>query len=217
MRYIGADANTANNQVYTYTAAGGETSISGADNGGSILAFSSGANLTVHLNGTLLTAGTDYDTNTANTIDNLTALSASDSVVVTVYRLFNGSDAMPLVGGTFSGPVDFSNSVAGTTEVNATVTGNVTLDFSRYQNFVLTLTGNTTLDNPTTEVIGQSGFITFIQDSTGGYTVSLDTDYETAGAAGLTLSSTADTTDIVPYVVTATGRILLGAPQLAFA
>jgi len=217
MRYIGADANTANNQVYTYTAAGGEASISGADNGGSILAFSSGANLTVHLNGTLLTAGTDYDTNTANTIDNLTALSASDSVVVTVYRLFNGSDAMPLVGGTFSGPVDFSNSVAGTTEVNATVTGNVTLDFSRYQNFVLTLTGNTTLDNPTTEVIGQSGFITFIQDSTGGYTVSLDTDYETAGAAGLTLSSTADTTDIVPYVVTATGRILLGAPQLAFA
>ena len=217
MRYIGADANFANNAVYTYTAAGGETSISGADNGGSILAFSSGANLTVHLNGTLLTAGTDYDTNTANTIDNLTALSASDSVVVTVYRLFNGSDAMPLVGGTFSGPVDFSNSVAGTTEINATVTGNVTLDFSRYQNFVLTLTGNTTLDNPTTEVIGQSGFITFIQDGTGGRTVSLDTDYETAGAAGLTLSSTADTTDIVPYVVTATGRILLGAPQLAFA
>ena len=217
MRYIGADANTANNQVYTYTAAGGETSISGADNGGSILAFSSGANLTVHLNGTLLTAGTDYDTNTANTIDNLTALSASDSVVVTVYRLFNGSDAMPLVGGTFSGPVDFSNSVAGTTEVNATVTGNVTLDFSRYQNFVLTLTGNTTLDNPTTEVIGQSGFITFIQDGTGSRTVSLGTDYETAGAAGLTLSTAASTTDIVPYVVTASGRILLGAPQLAFA
>jgi len=217
MRYIGADANTANNQVYTYTAAGGETSISGADNGGSILAFSSGANLTVHLNGTLLTAGTDYDTNTANTIDNLTVLSASDSVVVTVYRLFNGSDAMPLVGGTFSGPVDFSNSVAGTTEVNATVTGNVTLDFSRYQNFVLTLTGNTTLDNPTTEVIGQSGFITFIQDGTGSRTVSLGTDYETAGAAGLTLSTAASTTDIVPYVVTASGRILLGAPQLAFA
>ena len=217
MRYIGADANFANNAVYTYTAAGGETSISGADNGGSILAFSSGANLTVHLNGTLLAAGTDYDTNTANTIDNLTALSASDSVVVTVYRLFNGSDAMPLVGGTFSGPVDFSNSVAGTTEVNATVTGNVTLDFSRYQNFVLTLTGNVTLDNPTTETAGQSGFITFIQDGTGSRTVSLDTDYETAGAAGLTLSTAASTTDIVPYVVTATGRILLGAPQLAFA
>jgi hypothetical protein len=217
MRYIGADANNANNQVYTYTASGGETSISGADNGGSVLAFSSGANLTVHLNGALLTAGTDYDTNTANTIDGLTALTASDSVVVTVYRLHNGADAMPLVGGTFSGPVDFSNSVAGTTEVNATVTGNVTLDFSKHQNFVLTLTGNTTLDNPTTEAVGQTGFITFIQDSTGGYTVSLDTDYETAAAAGLTLSSTADTTDIVPYIVTASNRILLGAPQLAFA
>ena len=85
------------------------------------------------------------------------------------------------------------------------------------QNFVLTLTGNVTLDNPTTEQVGQSGFIVFIQDATGGRTVSLGTDYETAGGAGITLSSAASTTDIVPYVVAASGRILLGAPQLAFA
>lgn len=217
MRYIGPDANIANNQVYTYTAAGGETSISGADNSGSVLAFTSGTNLTVHLNGSLLVAGTDYNTSTANTIGGLTALTASDSVVVTVYRLYNGSDAMPLVGGTFSGAVDFSTSVSGTTETNATATGNITLDFANYQNFVLTLTGNVTLDNPTTEAVGQSGFITFIQDATGSRTVSLGTDYETAGAAGLTLSSTADTTDVVPYIVVASDRILLGAPQLAFA
>ena len=56
-----------------------------------------------------------------------------------------------------------------------------------------------------------------IQDGTGGRTVSLGTDYETANGAGLTLSSAASTTDIVPYVVAAGGRILLGAPQLAFA
>jgi len=105
MQYIGPDANFANNQVYTYTAAGGETSISGPDNSGALLVFTSGANLQVTLNGTLLIAGTDYNTSTANTIAGLTALSASDSVVVTVYRLFNGSDAMPLTGGEFSGPV----------------------------------------------------------------------------------------------------------------
>ena len=103
-----------------------------------------------------------------------------------------------------------------TTDTDTTNTGSVTLDFGANQNFVLTLTGNVTLANPSTEQVGQSGFIVFIQDGTGGRTVSLGTDYETAGGAGLTLSSSASTTDIVPYVVAASGRILLGTPQLAF-
>jgi hypothetical protein len=111
----------------------------------------------------------------------------------------------------------FTAAQRGSTDTDATNTGNVTLDFSVNQNFVLTLTGNVTLDNPTTEVVGQSGFIVFIQDGTGGRTVSLGTDYETAGGTGLTLSSAASATDVVPYIVAASGRILLGAPQLAFA
>lgn len=110
----------------------------------------------------------------------------------------------------------FTAAQRGSTDTDTTNTGNVTLDFNTNQNFVLTLTGNVTLDNPTTEAVGQSGFIVFIQDATGGRTVSLGTDYETAGGAGLTLSSAASTTDIVPYVVAASGRILLGTPQLAF-
>lgn len=118
---------------------------------------------------------------------------------------------LALAGGTLTG------SVKGSTDTDTTNTGNVTLDFSTNQNFVLTLTGNVTLDNPTTEAVGQSGFIVFIQDATGGRTVSLGTDYETAGGAGLTLSSAASSTDIVPYIVAASGRILLGTPQLAFA
>ncbi len=105
----------------------------------------------------------------------------------------------------------------GTTLTDTSNTGSVTLDFSASQNFVLTLTGNVTLANPSTEAVGQSGFIVLIQDGTGGRTVSLGTDYETAAGAGLTLSSAASTTDIVPYIVAASGRILLGAPQLAFA
>ena len=111
----------------------------------------------------------------------------------------------------------FTAAQRGSTDTDATNTGNVTLNFATNQNFVLTLTGNVTLDNPTTEVVGQSGFIVFIQDATGGRTVSLGTDYETAGGAGLTLSSAASATDVVPYIVAASGRILLGAPQLAFA
>jgi hypothetical protein len=112
--------------------------------------------------------------------------------------------------------VEFAKSVLGSTNTNASVTGSTTLDFATNQNFVLTLTGNVTLDNPTTEQVGQSGFIVFIQDATGGRTVSLGTDYETAGGAGLTLSTDASTTDVVPYIVAASGRILLGTPQLAF-
>lgn len=113
--------------------------------------------------------------------------------------------------------VTVTGTAVATTNTDATNTGSVTLDFAANQNFVLTLTGAVTLANPSTEQVGQSGFITFIQDSTGGRVVSLGTDYETAGGAGLTLTSTASATDIVPYVVVASGRILLGTPQLAFA
>ena len=114
------------------------------------------------------------------------------------------------------GTVSLSTAASGSTQT-ANATGSTTLNFSTYQNFVLTLTGNVTLANPTTESVGQSGFIVMVQDGTGSRTVSLGTEYETAGAGGLTLSTAASTTDIVPYVVAATGRILLGAPQLAFA
>ena len=70
--------------------------------------------------------------------------------------------------------------------------------------------------NPSTEQVGQSGFIAFIQDGTGSRTITLGTDYESAGGAGISLTSTAAATDLVPYVVVAANRILLGTPQLAF-
>ncbi len=121
------------------------------------------------------------------------------------------STKLPLAGGTLTG------SVKGSTLTDATNTGSITLDFSASQNFVLTLTGNVTLANPSTEAVGQSGFIACIQDGTGSRTLSLGTDYETAGAAGITLTTTASATDLIPYLVVASNRILLGAPQLAFA
>jgi hypothetical protein len=110
----------------------------------------------------------------------------------------------------------FTKAQRGSTLTDTSNTGSVTLDFDTSQNFVLTLTGNVTLANPSTEAVGQSGFIVAIQDGTGGRTLSLGTDYETAGGAGITLSSAASATDIIPYVVAASNRILLGAPQLAF-
>jgi hypothetical protein len=136
----------------------------------------------------------------------------SESLVVR-----SGSSATERMRIDSSGKVSINNSITAGTDTDTSNTGSITLDFATNQNFVLTLTGNVTLANPTTEVVGQSGFITLIQDGTGSRTVSLGTDYETAAGAGLTLTSTASATDIVPYVVAAAGRILLGTPQLAFA
>ena len=128
-----------------------------------------------------------------------------------VIEIPTGTTNVTIAGGLTVGAVATAK-----TDTDTTNTGSVTLDFSANQNFVLTLTGNVTLANPSTETVGQSGFIVCIQDSTGGRTLSLGTDYETAGGAGITLSSTASATDIIHYVVAASNRILLGAPQLAF-
>ena len=110
----------------------------------------------------------------------------------------------------------FTKAIRGATST-ANATGSTVLDFDSFQNFVLTFTGNVTLANPSTESIGQSGIIMIVQDGTGSRTLSLGTDYETAGAAGLTISTAANSVDIVPYFVQSAGNILLGAPQLAFA
>ena len=106
----------------------------------------------------------------------------------------------------------FGKAAIGATLTDTSNSGNVTLNFQTYQNFILTLTGNVTLDNPTTETVGQTGVFVLIQDGTGSRTLSLGTDYETAGGAGITLSTAASAVDIVPYFVKASGT-----PQLAFA
>ena len=111
----------------------------------------------------------------------------------------------------------FTKALRGSTQTAGSQTGSVTLDFDTYQNFVLTATGNVTLANPSTEAVGQSGIIVFIQDGTGSRTLSLGTDYETAGGSGLTISTAANAVDVIPYFVKASASIQLGAPQLAFA
>ena len=113
--------------------------------------------------------------------------------------------------------VSITGTLVATTDTDTSNSGSVTLDFGANQNFVLTLTGNVTLANPSTEQVGQAGVIVCIQDGTGSRTLSLGTDYETAGGAGITLSTAASAVDVIPYFVKASGSIQLGAVQLAFA
>ena len=98
----------------------------------------------------------------------------------------------------------------------ANATGSTTLDYDANQNFVLTATGNITLANPSTETVGQTGFIAIIQDGTGSRTLTLGTDYESPAGGGITLTTTANATAVLPYVVIAANRVALGTPQLAF-
>ena len=118
--------------------------------------------------------------------------------------------------------VSFGKTTIGATQIVASdtfkgATDSVLLDFNAFQNFIITLDGSITLANPTTENVGQTGIMVFIQDGSGSRTLTLAGDYESVGGSGITLSTGANAVDILPYMVVAANRIALGAPQLAFA
>ena len=85
----------------------------------------------------------------------------------------------------------------------ATLTDGATItpDFGANQNFTVTLAGNRTLANPSNKVVGQTGSIFIVQDSTGSRTLSYGTDYEFAGGTAPTLTTTASAVDRIDYVV----------------
>jgi len=110
----------------------------------------------------------------------------------------------------------FTAAQVASTQTNASATGSVTLDFDTYNNFILTLTGSLTLANPTTENIGQAGFICLKQDATGSRTLTLGSQYLTSGGTAPTLSTSANAIDLLGYVVVGDGQILLGDALLAY-
>ena len=132
MPYIGKSPSQATRKRYYKTASGSETSISGTMTVGGTLTFTDGEFVDVSVNGVALVAGTDYNTNTANTIAGLSALSANDQVEIIVYDTFS----------VFSGDVDSNFSVGG----NLSVTGTATLTGNADFNGDLDVDGTTNLD-----------------------------------------------------------------------
>ena len=115
---------------FVFTASGSETSLSGADDNSRTLKYEDGTYVDVFMNGVLLLRGTDYNTNTTNTISGLASLAANDIVEIIVYDVFTVADTVSKTnGGSFGGAVTFDST--------ATVTGVAT--FSSTQ----TLTGTT--------------------------------------------------------------------------
>ena len=114
----------------------------------------------------------------------------------------------------------FSKAQIGSTYTAALSATSGVLDFDTYQNFIITLAaGSNTLAQPTTEgsQVGQTGYIIFIQPSSGtAASLSLHGDYESPAAGGITISSANDDYDVLGYVVKADNSILLGTPLLNF-
>jgi hypothetical protein len=147
MAYIGKTPSQAVRSRYFYTATGGETSLSGADDNGDTLIFADGNYVDVYLNGVLLVAGSDYNVNTVNTIAGLTALTASDIVEIVVYDTFS------VFGGTFQGTLTANQFVG-------PLTGNVTGELDGAVNFIVKNTsGGTIIKGTPVYISGHSGNI----------------------------------------------------------
>ena len=105
MPYLGKTPSQATRKRYYKTASAGDTSVSGTMTVGGTLTFTDGEFVDVSVNGVALVAGTDYNTDTANTIAGLSALSANDQVEIVVYDTFS------VFGGSFNGDISFGDNV----------------------------------------------------------------------------------------------------------
>jgi hypothetical protein len=137
----------------------------------------------VFLNGVLLKAGTDYNTNTANTIAGLTATVANDEVTVLVYDIFTTADMVSATsGGTFSGAVTFGSTVSGL-DVNGT---EIILDADADTS----ITADTD-DQIDIRISGADDFQLTANTFTAlsGSTIATDTISETTSGSGVTIDS----------------------------
>jgi hypothetical protein len=95
------------------------------------------------------------------------------------------------------------------TPLSVAYAASLTLDLATANNFNIgTLTGNITLNNPSNQVAGQSGAIKFLQDGTGGRTITYGTNWKFIGGNKTTLSVTGGALDTLYYYVQASGDIL---------
>jgi hypothetical protein len=89
----GSISSTAEIYRFRFTAAGGETTISGLDDNGLTLSYLPGKEQ-VYLNGVLLVRTTDYTASNGTSLTSLAALAASDILEVITFTSFEVADAI---------------------------------------------------------------------------------------------------------------------------
>jgi flagellar basal body rod protein FlgF len=84
----------------------------------------------------------------------------------------------------------------------------VTCNLATFINGKVTLGGNRTLGQPTSTKVGQSGMIEIWQDGTGSRTLAYHADWLFAGGIDPTLSTAANTCDVLFYSIRSDGKAL---------
>ena len=115
--------------------------------------------------------------------------------------------AAPANAATTTGIQTFTAAQRGSVVTVAYATG-ISLNLASGNNFQITLTGNTTLQNPTNIVSGQAGVITIIQ-GTSGNTMAFSTGWHYPGGSGSTpsLTATSGAVDLLVYYTRNTSSV----------
>ena len=175
MSYIGYDLRSGRSETYIYTATGGETSVTTADDG-RLVNYTVGW-VKVWLNGVLLVEGSgkDYEATTTNSITGLGALVANDIITIEANHTFSVSDSVPKTGGEFDGPLKL-NVITQNTSTN--ITGTLT-ENALYLSNAFVMTGNIEVSGKTTLARLSDDTTTIFLTDTNGQTIT--------GAGTLTL------------------------------
>lgn len=141
----------------------------------------------------------------------LTTASAASTYAPLASPTFTGTVTIPS-GASISGYAALATAQTFTAAqrgayVTLTDGATITIDMSLGNNFQVTLAGNRTLGAPTNVVAGQSGVIRVIQDGTGSRTLAYNSIFKFPGGSAPTLTTAANSVDLLAYAVETTGRI----------
>ena len=180
---------------------------------------------------TITTSINNVTTSINTVVGAVSALTSVNKAAITSINTVTGNLAtsianhLPLAGGTLTGGVSGTNLVLsgglglGTVTaflgkkarmiggaaiadlVTLTDGANIATDLNTGQNFVVTLGGNRTLDNPTNCVAGQVGSIFIVQDGTGSRTLAYGTSWDFPDGTAPTLSTSINSADRLDYIV----------------
>jgi hypothetical protein len=150
------------------------------------------------------------------------SLNAQGFDLSSTFALISGSNTFTNLN-TFSSAVGFATSISATeafvsnaafnvvttsietvgtgTPVTLTDATSIALDLSSGTNFLVTLGGNRTLQNPTNTALGQTGQIYVIQDGTGSRTLAFGDSFKFIGGTAPTMSTSINSVDLLVYNV----------------
>jgi len=134
MPYIGRPLQAGVRRRYIYAATAGQTSFSGNDSSGISLAYDDNLFLDVYQNGVLLKPVTDYAATTGTSVVLTTGASTDDVLEMLVFDTFGVADTVSAKdGGTFSGNMAMSGTLAVTGAITSSAGATITTDDNNAQ------------------------------------------------------------------------------------